>query len=332
MRLPSGRRANVVRTRWFARLDSDVGNRQPTQTSPKYQRIQKEHAFQILSQLFAPSSRLSALIGRITWGARDRRTYFTTSNFPLHTRIQDGGIQYRGIRTRTFTYSFFLLLELPISFLPIRVYGSLVVSHMKFLKVLTNKKSSPNKLKSHNQMILDRPSYVKNHVRRGSLFTTPHGSYHVRVSARKDNDSPPACRPSPHQSSLLPSRTFALAGVSLLYAWAEGGSLRSRRLPLYHPCITTTPSPFPRRSLARSLVSLRSTTRARTHPCHANDSTRFAGASYRLWPYSVWPSSNSLTPCGPAATRPCRLTLPLKTRHSKSRRTTTKAPGTHATC
>lgn len=83
-RLPSGRRANVVRSRWFARfLYSDVGNRQPTQTSPKYQRIRKEQAFQILSQLFAPSSRFSALIRRITWGARDRRTCFTTPNFPL---------------------------------------------------------------------------------------------------------------------------------------------------------------------------------------------------------------------------------------------------------
>jgi len=52
VRLPSGRRANVVRTRWFARFHSDVGSRQPTQTSPKYQRIPKEHAFQILFSLF----------------------------------------------------------------------------------------------------------------------------------------------------------------------------------------------------------------------------------------------------------------------------------------
>jgi len=54
VRLPSGRRANVVRTRWFARFYSDVGSRQPTQTSPKYPRIRKEHASQILfCSLFA---------------------------------------------------------------------------------------------------------------------------------------------------------------------------------------------------------------------------------------------------------------------------------------
>ena len=120
VRLPSRRRANVVRTRWFARFNSDVGSRQATQTSPKYQRIQKEHAFHILTffcSLFA--------IFRTNTQDHLGRSRPSDVNTYIKRRIFQGfktmASRFEAVGT-LFSYGSDFLLVLSISFLPMRVY------------------------------------------------------------------------------------------------------------------------------------------------------------------------------------------------------------------
>ena len=132
VRLPSGRRANVVRTRWFARFNSDVGSRQPTQTSPKYQQIRKEQAFQILfCSLFAIfRTNTQDHLGRSR--PSDIENYIKRRIF-IGFKTMASSIE--GVAT-LFAYGFHFLLVLSISFLPMRVYGNSSLFHSSFFPFL----------------------------------------------------------------------------------------------------------------------------------------------------------------------------------------------------
>ena len=85
--LPIERLVGVVETEWFARIDSSVGDRQATQTSPRHHRTRQAGSLHgpCLLHGYAPSSQQSAL-GRVTWGASDRRHHWGV-NFLVLMRV-----------------------------------------------------------------------------------------------------------------------------------------------------------------------------------------------------------------------------------------------------